>query len=80
MSPTVVRIGKFRVMIYVDDHPPAHVHVKSAEKRAKIGLKPVEVLDNDGFTPHEIGQILKIVKEHLAELLVKWDEYHPEQE
>ena len=26
--PTVVRVGKFVVVISLDDHPPAHVHVR----------------------------------------------------
>jgi hypothetical protein len=25
--PTVLRIGGLRVVIYLNDHPPAHVHV-----------------------------------------------------
>jgi hypothetical protein len=45
MSPVILRKGKYMVVIYVKDHPPAHTHVKSAGKEAKIRLDPVEVLE-----------------------------------
>ena len=32
--PTVLRLGGLRVMIYTDDHGPAHVHVVGPEGRA----------------------------------------------
>jgi hypothetical protein len=75
MSPVVLRIGKYVVLIYTRDHPPAHVHVKSAEKEARITLDPVEVMSNVGFKPSEIKSIVKLIQAHQHELLEKWKEF-----
>jgi hypothetical protein len=77
MSPVVLRKGKYEVVIYTQDHAPAHVHVQSAEKEARIALDPVEVLKNWGFKPGEIRAILKLIQTHQQELLEKWKEIHP---
>ncbi|MBI5959013.1 MAG: DUF4160 domain-containing protein [Chloroflexi bacterium] len=75
MSPIVLRQGKFIVVIYMKDHTPAHVHVKSAEKEAKVALNPVEILENWGFNPREIRSILKMIQTYQQELLSKWNEF-----
>lgn len=76
MTPVVLRSGRFTVVIFTRDHAPAHVHVKSAEKEARVTLDPVEVMSNLGFKPSEIKSILKLVEDHQADLLDKWKEYH----
>jgi hypothetical protein len=76
MSPVVLRSGQYTVVIYTKDHPPAHVHVKSADKEARIALDPVEVMDNYGFKPGEIRAILKLIQLHQNDLFAKWEEYH----
>ena len=80
MSPVMLRKGKYMVVIYVKDHPPAHAHVKSAGKEAKIRLDPVEVLENWGFKPQEIRAILAIIQDHQRQLLEKWDEFYSSRE
>jgi hypothetical protein len=77
MSPVVLHKGKYDVVIYTRDHVPAHAHVKSAEKEARIGLSPIEVLDNWGFSPGEIRTILKLIQTNQHELSDKWKELHP---
>jgi hypothetical protein len=77
VSPVVLRKGKYEVVIYTRDHPPAHVHVQSAEKEARITLNPVEVMDNWGFNPREIRAILKLIQTYQHELSEKWNEIHP---
>ncbi len=76
MSPVVLRSGQYTVVIYTKDHPPAHVHVKSADNEARITLAPVEVIDNYGFKPGEIRAILNLVQAHQHELLARWKELH----
>ncbi len=76
MSPVVLRSGPYTVVIYTRDHAPAHVHVKSAGKEARIALDPVEVMDNYGFKPGEIRAILKLIQAHQDELLTRWKEIH----
>lgn len=66
------------MMIYLNDHPPAHVHVSKAGSHARIRLEPVEMLHNYGFSPRDMGRILSIVAENQMNLLAKWDRIHPE--
>ncbi|MCD4687511.1 MAG: DUF4160 domain-containing protein [Anaerolineae bacterium] len=78
MSPVVLRSGKYTVVIYTRDHTPPHVHVKSADKEARVTLNPVEVIDNWGFKSHEIRAILKIIANAQQLLLDRWHEIHGE--
>lgn len=79
MSPTVLKRREhgFDVRIYTKDHVPAHVHVFDGENEAKVGLEPVNVLDNWGFNSRELKQITELITENLEILLTEWDEYHP---
>lgn len=79
LSPTVLnrREHGFDVRIYTKDHAPAHVHVFNGNSEAKIGLEPVEVLENWGFSNREIKNILELVQEYQERLLQVWDTYHP---
>lgn len=77
MSPTVLQQDGYTFVIYANDHPPAHVHVKRAEKDARIGLNPIEVLHNEGFNSRELSKILSIATANLTVLLEFWDKYHP---
>lgn len=73
--PTIIRERGFDVMIYPNDHSPAHVHVWKAGKEARIGLSPVELLDSD-LTPSEDRQAVAIVEANRDTLLARWIEIH----
>ncbi len=76
MSPTVLREKGFQVVIFSNDHPPAHVHVRRSGKVARIRLEPVEALHNHGFNTRELGNILTIVQDNQDVLLEAWDSIH----
>ncbi len=77
MSPTIVRQDGYIFVIYANDHPPAHVHVKKAENDARIGLNPVEVLHNVSFNTRELSKNLDITRQHLPTLIASWNTLHP---
>lgn len=77
MSPVVLRVGKFKVAIFTDDHEPIHVHVFSAEKRAKIWVNPVEVEWNKGFTSRELKRVMQIIEDNQTILMLAWRHIHP---
>lgn len=77
MSPTIIRPRNYQVMIFTNDHPPAHVHVRRAGNEARISLDPIEVMDNYGFRNREIKQILRIIEDNQTLLLTEWDNIHP---
>jgi len=76
---TVLRKGGFRVVIFSDDHEPAHVHV-FGDGEAKINLSGTagrpELIWAVGMTHADIRKCFRLVEEHRAELLVRWREIH----
>lgn len=76
---TVHREAGLRFIIFVDDHPPPHVHV-IGDGKAKIDIsgpenKPVLVY-NDGLKAGDLRKALRIVAEQQAALTEKWNEHH----
>lgn len=75
---TVHRAHGLRVVIFVDDHEPAHVHV-FGDGEAKINLMgegAPELLSAAGMTRADLRRAMRIVKEQRAFLLERWSEIH----
>jgi len=76
---TIFRGSGLQVIIFVDDHEPAHVHV-FADGQAKINLlgpngEP-ELIWADGMKRNDVRRALQIVIEHKVLFLRKWTEIH----
>jgi len=75
--PTIFRIGKMRVMIYPNDHPPAHVHVVGGGKEARIIIDPEVQLDvAAGLSRVEVRAILEKVHDNWDLLTEYWNSTH----
>lgn len=78
--PTVLRLGKLRVVIYPNDHRPAHVHVIGPQAEAVFKLHcpagPPELRESVGFATHELNQIAERLRESLADLCIRWEHVH----
>jgi hypothetical protein len=78
--PTVLRFGKLRVVIYLNDHRPAHVHVIGRGSEAVFNLNcpagPAELRENYGFSRRELSHIQTVLAEHLEELCRAWEVIH----
>jgi hypothetical protein len=76
---TVLRAEGLRVIIFVDDHLPAHVHV-FGDGHAKINLigpdGTPELVWADRMTRGEIRRALRVVVEARAVLLARWESIH----
>jgi hypothetical protein len=76
---TVLRESGMRVVIYLDDHPPPHVHV-FGDGSAKIALGAedgaLQVIRTAGMKTSELRRALRIVAGHRAGLMEKWEEFH----
>ncbi len=74
----MLRADGLRVVIYVNDHVPAHVHV-FGDGEAKINLvgdgAPDLVWANT-MTRGEVRRSMRIVAEYLAFLLQRWEDIH----
>jgi hypothetical protein len=73
--PTEIQERGFRVMIYLNDHKPPHVHVWKAGHEARVLLDPVELWDSD-LPPSENRQAVAIVEANRDTLLARWQEIH----
>ena len=76
---TVLRADGLRVVIYVNDHLPAHVHV-FGDGEAKINLigsqGAPDLVWADNMTRSEVRRSMRIVAEQLAFLLQRWEDIH----
>ena len=78
--PTIDRIDAARVVIYLNDHRPAHVHVVQGERSAVLILHcpngPLELRENIGFSRTEMRHILEGSMSRLALFCGEWERHH----
>lgn len=78
--PTVLRFAGYRVVIYPNDHRPAHVHVIGGGCEAVFELNcpsgPVTLRENYGFGRLELGRVAKQLNQAIDELCRRWKEIH----
>jgi hypothetical protein len=78
--PTVLRIGGLRVVIYPNDHSPAHVHVIGADREAVFELHcphgPVVLRESYGFTTSQLRELMQQLNAALLELCTAWKKIH----
>jgi hypothetical protein len=78
--PVVMRFDGFGVVIYPNDHRPAHVHVMNAEKEAVFNLNcpggPVALRENYGYSQREIRAIRRHLDQNAAKLCHEWRRIH----
>jgi hypothetical protein len=80
--PTVLRIGGLRVVIYPNDHRPAHVHVIGDGHEAVFDLQcpngPPELRENYGFSRRDVGRVRRTLSASLAAPCDEWRIIHGE--
>ena len=80
--PTILRFEGRRVVVYPNDHRPAHVHVIGKGCEAVFNLKcpvgPVRLRENYGFSRREISRMEGGLASHLEMLCRAWEEIHGE--
>jgi hypothetical protein len=74
--PTVLRFDGLRVVIYFNDHPPAHVHVIGAEMVVVVDLLGLEIREAIGCDEPSARRILRRIVGHRDELLAAWRRIH----
>jgi uncharacterized protein DUF4160 len=78
--PTVLSIFGLRVVVYPNDHRPAHVHVIGNGCEAVFNLRcpkgPAELRENYGFSAKELAKIARELDSRLASLCDRWRDIH----
>ena len=67
-----------RFFFYSHEHLPIHVHVENGDGRAKINVKTLEIVENQGIKPKDLKKAVQIVKIYQEDIIEKWTEYHGE--
>lgn len=78
--PTILTLMGCRVIVYPNDHRPAHVHVIGGDNEAVFNLHcpdgPPELRENYGFSRTEIQRLKAALARELAELCAAWRNIH----
>jgi hypothetical protein len=78
--PTALRFGGLRVVIYPNDHRPAHVHVIGQDHEAVFSLGcpagPITLRENYGFSRHDLARIGDVLLQNLTALCRAWEGIH----
>jgi len=78
--PTIGRIDGLRVVIWPNDHRPAHVHVIGPDCEAVFNLGcpngPPELRESYGFRLADLNGITEALTRNLAEYCGRWSEIH----
>jgi hypothetical protein len=78
--PTVLWIGGLRVVVYPNDHRPAHVHVIGQGHEAVFELNGskgiVTLRENYGFSRRDVARIGRALVVSLEMLLQEWESLH----
>jgi uncharacterized protein YigE (DUF2233 family) len=69
-----------RVMIYTNDHRPAHVHVWDGKRQAVFNLNcpagQIELRENYGFSLPDVTDLVRKLRSHLESLCAAWEAIH----
>lgn len=78
--PKVMRIGGLAVVIWPNDHRPAHVHVRGAGGEAVFNLRcpdgPPQLRESFGFKLRDLNRIERALNVALSDLCADWSTIH----
>lgn len=78
--PTLLRLHGFRVVIYPNDHSPAHVHVIGATAEAVFELNcpkgPVTLRESYRFKTKALRRLIEALEAQLSLLCDEWERIH----
>ena len=76
---TIHRAHGLRVIIFTDDHEPAHVHV-FGDGQAKINLVGPDGVPNlvwaEDMKANDLRRAMQLVRDQREQFLAKWGEIH----
>ena len=74
--PTILRVDGLRIVIYPNDHPPAHVHVIGPDWEVVVNLVGMKVREIIGGGDLEARCAFDIVQENRIVLMDAWRSIH----
>jgi len=78
--PTILRLDGYRVVIYPNDHSPAHVHVIGKNAEAVFELHctggPVTLRESYNLKKRELRRLMRELDLQLPLLCEEWEKIH----
>jgi hypothetical protein len=74
--PTVLRGDGLRVVVYPNDHPPAHVHVLGPGWAVVINLIGPEVRETINCSDRDVRRAMQLVARHRDAIMEAWRRIH----
>ncbi len=76
MSPTIHREGPYRFYFNSREENRAHVHVETAEGKAKFWLEPlVSLADYHGLKQHQLKEMQRLVEKYEEKFKNDWNKH-----
>ncbi|WP_083439028.1 DUF4160 domain-containing protein [Herbaspirillum autotrophicum] len=74
--PTILRSGPYRLYFYSHEpNEPPHIHIDRDNASAKFWTEHVALACNVGFSVHELGMLLQLVRRHRRFLVEAWHDW-----
>ena len=73
----VDKLGKIKIEIYSNEHPPAHFHISANGYKASLAIDDCRVLENSGFSPKVIKNIKDWFLYSKDRLIEVWNDTRP---
>lgn len=78
--PTILRLGALRVVIYPNDHRPAHVHILGPDGEVVFVLNcpdgPPSLREVHGFSRQDVARIRTELAARVSAFCLKWSDIH----
>jgi hypothetical protein len=73
--PTIAIVDGVLILLYFNDHAPAHFHAQGADFHARIRIEDGEVIDLEGrISTHHRRRLREWTLAHRQELVENWNE------
>lgn len=73
----VDKLGKIKIEIYSNEHPPAHFHISANGYKASLAIDDCRVLENSGFSSKVIKNIQDWFLYSKDRLIKVWNDTRP---
>lgn len=70
--PEISRFFGIIVLMYYNDHPPPHFHVRYGGQRALVGIESLTLLEG-ALSPRVRGLVVEWASMHQEELMADWE-------
>jgi len=70
--PEISRFFGIIILMYYNDHPPPHFHVRYGGQKALVGIESLTILEGK-LSPRVLGLVVEWASMHQEELMSDWE-------